>query len=132
MSDATDPLVNLLAAANRARVRLWPRDGKIHHRSPEPMQPDLRAAILANKPALLAHLAVWAPSEASWLEWEADDLVAGLGVLGTDPVIQRAASLCAEAHYREDMAGVREGCALVEDRARKLAAKVIRPEVRAA
>ncbi|MBY0456758.1 MAG: hypothetical protein K2V38_05440, partial [Gemmataceae bacterium] len=108
-------------AAEAARARFWPEAGGLHYRSPGPLPPALRELVLANRDALLARLGEWDGAEASRLMRAADDLVGELGVSGADPAIQEAAALCVGAHHREDMAGVRKGCALVEDRARKLA-----------
>lgn len=119
--DATG-LANLLATAAAARVRLWPENGSVHYRSPSPLTPELRAAILAHKPVLLELLAKWDGTEASRLCADADGLVCDLGVSGADEEIQKAAALAAWGLYCEVMAGVRMGCALVEERARKLAA----------
>ncbi|HEY1187586.1 MAG TPA: COR domain-containing protein [Gemmata sp.] len=121
MSAVPTPLVNLLLRAEAARVRFWPEGGQVQYRSPGPMEPGLRALVVAHKPALLAWLGEWNPVEASRLEFEADARVGALGVSGLDALIQRAAERCADAHHREDMAGVRLWCALVEDRARALA-----------
>ncbi|VTR93575.1 unnamed protein product [Gemmata massiliana] len=112
---------DLLSDLDAAGVRLWSESGNIHYRSPSPLGPELRDAIIASKPELLVHLAEWDGAEAIRLEQEADGLVESLGILANDPVIQEAADRCVHAHHRNDMTGVRAACAVVEDRARKLA-----------
>lgn len=120
MSESSDAIVNLLALARTARVRLWPDGESIHYRSPDPLSQELKTAILANKAELLVALAVWDGPEASWLASEADGLASELFISGMDPELQRAGALAAWGLWCEVMPAVRKGCALVEDRARKL------------
>ena len=112
---------NVLFLAREAGVSFWPEGSGIHYRAPGPIPVPLRELVVAHKSALMAFLAIWDAVEASRLEYAADSLVEALGVNGRDPVIDEAASRCVTAHYACDMAGVRRECAMVEDRARKLA-----------
>lgn len=122
MSDKIVSIENLISLANAGKVRFWPEGEKLHYRAPKPMDAKLRAAVLEQKPSLLAHLAKWDAVEASRLAHEADGLVCESGVLGTDEEIQKAAALCAWGQTCGVMVAVRRGVALVEERVRKLVA----------
>lgn len=113
---------NLLRQARAARVGLWADGGSIHYRSPEPLSAELRALIIANKPELLVALAAWDAPEARRLMFEADETVDRCGAVGADAEITDMAGRAAGAHVRHDMTGVRSACALIENRARQLAA----------
>jgi hypothetical protein len=123
---AQSDLANLFTRVEAEGARLWSDGGSIHYRCPDPISPELRALIIANKPALLASLAVWDASEAMRLEHAADGFVERLSVPGSDSVLQELAGRCVEAHFAHDMTGVRATCALIEDRARKLIAEMKR------
>jgi hypothetical protein len=114
-------LANLMAIAEALGIRFWLEGESIHYRAPNPITLEMRLAIVANKPALLALLGNWNAKEAIRLQIAADELVEGLGVSGSDPTIQEAACRCVEAGRQGNMARVREACAKQEARARELA-----------
>lgn len=97
--------------------------GKTRAAVKTPPDADLRAALAAAKPWLIAALTPdgepWDAAEAVRLQVAADDLVARLGV--SHPDVTAAAGLAAEAHADHDLAGVRAACAAVEAMARLLA-----------
>lgn len=111
----------LLADLEARGVRLWPESGGIHYRPAGTIPADLRAAVVANKPALLDRLAEWDEAAAVRLMSLTDGAVERLGANGDDGVIQALAVAGAAAHHGRDMAGVRKACALIEERALKLA-----------
>jgi len=110
----------VLSALAVEGAALWPDGGSIHYRAPNPLSPFLRELVLANKPALLAHLAAWDAGGAIRLEEAADAVVAESGVSGRDPVIAGQAERCVRAHHAHDMARVRAACALIAERVREL------------
>lgn len=114
-------IIKLLTAAESMQIRFWPQGGNVHYRCPTILSAEMKEQIIANKQDLIAFLATWQSQESNRLQERADGQISSFGVSGCDPVIQEAARLCVEASHRSDMAGVRKGCALVEDRARKLA-----------
>ncbi len=121
MTATTLTVSELLSELDTTGIRLWAEGRNIHYRSPGPLGAELRDAIIASKPELLTRLAEWDGPEAIRLQHQADGLVGSLGVSGNDLVIQEAADRCVQAHHRNDMTGVRAACAVLEDRARKLA-----------
>lgn len=114
----TPLFVNLLSRAEAAGVRLWGEGVDLHFRAPGSLPGDLRAQFIANKSALLALLAEWDAAAAMRLMHLADGAAEGCG---DDAEIQHQADHFLAAHLAGDMTGVRRACALVEDRARKIA-----------
>lgn len=121
MTGATGTPASLLANLESRGVRLWPEAGGVHYRPARSIPPDLRAAIVAHKPALLELLAAWDGPAADRLAFLADGEVARCGGCGDDPGIRAEAERFLAAWLARDMAGVRRACALVEERARQLA-----------
>ncbi len=122
MTAPGDAIARALSLAKNERVGLWPEGGSVHYRSPAPISPDLRTAIVENKAALMARLAVWDGPEALRLMDAADGAVEASGVPGLEPGVHELAAKSVEAHHAHDMPGVRRACALIENRARRLAA----------
>jgi hypothetical protein len=123
MTDAsTQDIVNILTTAEAAGVWLWPDGEFIHHRAADVITPELREAIIANKPAILEHLRVWNAKEAIRLQEIADGTVESLGVDGRDHEIRIAAYEAFASSVFELMGGTRGGCAKVIARAKQLAA----------
>lgn len=111
----TDPIEALARRGVRLAIEAG---GKTRASVDRPPGPELRAALTAAKPWLIAALAPpepWGdPAEAVRLQITVDDLVERLGVSGAHPGIRAAAGLAVEAHHDRDLAGVRAACAAVE------------------
>jgi hypothetical protein len=119
----------LLADLEASGVRLWAEAGGIHYRGPAALTPEQRASIVANKPALLAVLGEWDGPAALRLMHIADDAACGVG---DDAEVQAHAGRFFAAYLVGDMANARKACALVEERARKLAARTTTSNQKAA
>jgi hypothetical protein len=121
VTTAIDNLATVLAMSGAEGLRPWSDGERIHYRSPNPISQTLRDAILANKPALIAHLTLWDAQEAIRLECAADGAVETSGVSGSEPGVLALAAACVAAHHQNDMTGVRSNCALIENRVRQMA-----------
>ena len=115
--------VRVMARLAEAGIRLAPDGPNLRYSSPVPLTPELRELIIAHKAVLLAYLSIWSGPRALALEQAADALVEQLGVSGTDPAIQEAATRCAAAGVAKDMGALRLAVFELEARARKLAAE---------
>ena len=114
-------MTTLLADLEAIGVRLWTEAGGIHYRPPNSIPANLRDAVVANKPALLVALAEWDGPAALRLMHLADGVVEACGSCGDEREIQAHAGRLLAAYLAGDMTGVRKNCALVEERARRLA-----------
>jgi hypothetical protein len=119
MMTDTDPVRALLLTADFEGARLWPDGGNVHYRAPGPLSAELRELVAAHKPALLVALATWDGAGAVRLQHLADGVFAACGCSGRDPMAFTLAGQVVAAAGRADMAGVRCGCAKLEEWARK-------------
>ena len=100
-------------------IRLWVSRGDVYYQAERPIPRVLSRLIEKHKDAIIVRLRTWNSGEAARLESAADNAVA-VTACGADRVIQDLVATCDLARRSRDLAGVREACRRIEERAREL------------